>query len=123
MPPIDQAAVAAKLAWNFGAAGVAAFGAIATHVLGSDMPQGMEGLAQLGFAGFFILALLGALKVVWDARIRDVQLLSDKLDSMAAQKAALEKEVRESLRQDLRDATASRQEMIRLMKGGSPGGD
>lgn len=123
IPAVETAAAGVKLAWSFGTAGVAAFGAIGSRLLADSFPPGSERLLDLGFAGIFIMALLWALKIVWQSRANDISNLVQKLDMKDARIAALEKEMRDGLRQDLQEATASRREMIHLMKQGGKGGD
>ncbi len=104
-PHFESAALTLKAGWAFGTAGVSAMGAIGSRLLGDALPPGSERLLDLGFAGIFIAALLYGMRVLWLSKVA----AEDKL-------AALEKEVRDGLRADMRDAQNSRAKMIDLME-------
>lgn len=105
MHPIENAALAVKAGWAFGAAGASALVAIGTRIFADALPPGSERLLDLGFAGIFIIALLYGMRTLWLSKQE-----SDK------KLAELEKEVRDGLLEDLRAANASRAEMIDLMR-------
>jgi len=98
---------ATSAAVAFATAGASAIGALASRVLGStiNLPPGMERILDLGFAGVFILALIYGLRIVWVSKLE-----SDKKHD------ELEKQVREGLMEDLKEANKTRAEMIDLMR-------
>ena len=104
-PHLETAALTLKAAWAFGTAGAAALGALATTILGDSLPPGSERLLDLGFAGLFILALLYALRIVWMAKLESDKKYDD-----------LEKEIRETLANDVKEANRTRAEMVELMR-------
>lgn len=106
MPPdLETTALTVRAAWSFGTAALSAFGAIASRLLADALPPGTERLIDLGFAGIFIISLLYCVRVLW----------LSKLDALKKH-AELEKEVRDGLLQDLREANKGRIEMIEALK-------
>ena len=65
----------------------------------------MERILDLGFAGVFIIALIYGIRIVWVSKLE-----SDKKHD------ELEKQVREGLMEDLKEANKTRAEMIDLMR-------
>lgn len=91
----------------FATAGASAIGALASRVVGAtiDLPPGMERILDLGFAGVFILALIYGIRIVWVSKLE-----SDKKHD------TLEKEIRDGLIEDLKEANRTRAEMVQLMR-------
>lgn len=114
---IEHAASAAQSVWAYSIAGASAIGGVAHRYLGQSLtPPGTEKLIDAGFAGLFILALLWANIAQWRQRIADAKSAQEAIDKRDEKLDQLEKEVRESLLTDLRNANATRHEMIDLMR-------
>ena len=105
MQHFESAAYTIKAGWAFGTAGASALGAIASTIASDVLPAGSERLLDFGFAGIFIIALIYGIRIVW----------LSKLDS-DRKHDALEKEVRDALMSDLKEANQTRTEMIQLMR-------
>ena len=105
MNHFESATVAAKAVWAFGAAGASALGAVASTIASDALPPGSERLLDFGFAGIFIIALIYGIRIVWISKLE-----SDKKHD------TLEKEIRDGLIQDLREANKTRAEMVQLMR-------
>lgn len=78
---------------------------VASSLIGEMILPGTERLLDFGFAGVFVVSLIYALKIERQSR----ELLQKKYD-------VLEKEVRDALVSDLKEANRSRNEMIELMR-------
>jgi hypothetical protein len=105
MSHLETAAMTAKAAFAFGTAGISAVGAIGSRLFADALPPGSERLLDLGFAGIFIAALLYGMRIIWLSKLE-----SDKKHD------TLEKEIREGLIADLKEANKTRSEMIELMR-------
>ena len=91
----------------FATAGASAIAALTGRVIGAtvDLPVGLERLMDLGFAGVFIAALIYGIRIVWVSKLE-----SDKKHD------ALEKEIRDGLIEDLKEASRTRNEMVQIMR-------
>lgn len=117
MQHIEHSTAAIQAVWAWGVAGFSAMGAVAHRYLGQSItPPGTEKLVDAGFAGLFILALIWANIMQWRQRIADAKTAQEAIEKRDAKLDQLEKEVRESLLTDLRNANATRHEMIDLMR-------
>jgi hypothetical protein len=84
---------------------VSAIAWVASSLIGEMILPGTERLLDFGFAGVFVVSLIYALKIERQSR----ESLQKKYD-------VLEKEVRDALVSDLKEANRSRNEMIELMR-------
>lgn len=98
---------ASAAVWAFATAGASAIGALGSRLVGAtiDLPVGLERVLDLGFAGVFIAALIYGIRIVWISKLE-----SDKKHD------TLEKEIRDGLVEDLKEANRTRAEMIQLMR-------
>ena len=117
MHHIEHSTAAIQAAWAWGVAGVSAIGGVAHRYLGqSSTAPGTVKLIDAGFAGLFILALIWANIMQWRQRIADATIAQAAIEKRDEKLDQLEKEVRESLLADLRQANSARHQMIDLMK-------
>ena len=105
MHHIEATTLAVKAAIGFAVAGASALGAIASATVGDSLPPWTERILDVGFAGVFIVALIYALRMERMARIKS----DEKCD-------ALEREIRDELKAELKAGNEARREMVQLMR-------
>jgi hypothetical protein len=116
-PLTDQAILLLRLSLGI----VGAIGSMAGNFLAQNMPDGMpRSITEYGFAGAFIFFLIACLKILWDSKKADATAAIEREEKLNERVALLEKEMRDGLHNDLRNAEASRQEMINVLRQKSP---